>query len=140
MSGTGRGQSPIACARSRAISPRDVPLVRRCVRAGARGGEGGAMVVRTAGERAAGFWRYDEILARTRPAGGGCAALTRRAGASGFGSVGPGGEPYAWPCALGVGPRGVPLARRLMRAGGWLERAGRWWCGRRKKSRRISAV
>ena len=44
--------------------------------------------------RPAGFWRYDKILASTRPAGGGCASLTRRAGTAGFATVQSGGEPY----------------------------------------------
>ena len=81
------------------------------------------------GLRAAGFWRYDEIPARTRPAGGGCALLTRRAGA-GRDLAASGGRRALRPsaCAFGRRParratgtsqgagRGVVLFRSLWQA------------------------
>jgi hypothetical protein len=72
-----------------------------------------------AGSGAAGFRRYDEVRSvkpschwhdgsegrRTRPAGGGCATLTRRAGTAGFGSGRLVESPTA--CGLRAGRRNV---------------------------------
>jgi hypothetical protein len=54
-----------------------------------------------------------------------CASLTRRAGVAGFATVRLAESPIACACASAIGPRGVPLAPRWVRAGRGVEGGAR---------------
>jgi hypothetical protein len=69
------------------------------------------------GSRAAGFWRYDEILLRP-PCGGRAQGRARLGGRIRICQRQVGGGPYRLRLApSAISPRDVPLARRKMRAG-----------------------
>ncbi len=90
---------------------------------------------RRRGSRAAGCWRYDNILPCPPCRGRARLRRTRRAGAAGFATVGWVESPTA--CGLApsaVGPLGVPLAPRWCGPGRGVEGGRLSRCGRVKSS------